>query len=100
MSSVRGRAVKTGGVATEPAGYSVRTDQALATRPAYASPGGGTSFTPVGVAPAVGGGGGHPLLDFSGVTGWRLVFTAAALFYLGFWFFTISRGGIVGGIRP
>ena|SRR5215469_5800902 len=99
MSSTRGRAVKLGGMATEPAGFNQRTDQALNTRPAYQSPGGGTQFAPAGVASAVGGAAGHPFLDFSGVTGWRLVFTLAAAFYLGFWFITLRGGGISGGIR-
>lgn len=101
MSSSRGRTLKLGGVAHDPAGASGRTEgptNAPQVRTAYQSPGGGTQFRPTGQA--VGGpGGGHPFLDFSGVTGWRLAFTLAAAFYLGFWFVSLHRGGISGGVR-
>lgn len=103
MSSSRGRTLKLGGMATEPAGFSTRTaaDQQAAPilRPAYQSPGGGTQFRPSGGAPIGGGSDGHPLLDFSGVTGWRLLFTIAAAAYLGFWFVSLGRGGLSGGVR-
>lgn len=99
MSSSRGRTLKPGGMATEPSGFSTRTEQSPPIlRPAYRSPTGGTQFGVGGGAdlPVVGG---HPLLDFSSVTGWRLVFTLAAAFYLGFWFVSLRGGGISGGVR-
>ena len=99
MSGTRGRALKVGGVVTEPAGYSTRTEGSPPIlRPSYASPGGGTQFRAEGGPGLSGPGGGHPLLDFSGVTGWRLLFTLAAAAYLGFWFVSL-RGGISGGVR-
>lgn len=102
MSSTRGRTLKLGGFAAD-AGGSARTEpgpgNAPITRPAYRSPGGGTQFSVAGSAPPQGGPSSHPLLDFSGVTGWRLVFTLAAAAYLGFWFVSLTRGGISGGVR-
>lgn len=100
MSSSRGRTLKFGGMATEAAGFNGRTEASPPIlRPAYRSPGGGTQLQAGGAAVGVGGPGGHPLLDFSGVTGWRLLFTVAALGYLGFWFVSVSGGGLRGGVR-
>ena len=100
MSSSRGRGVKLGGIATEPAGFSTRTEQSPPIlRPAYRSPGGGTQLQAGGAPLAQGGSSGHPLLDFSGVTGWRLAFTLAAAAYLGFWFISLGGGRVSGGVR-
>lgn len=98
MSSIRGRAIKVGGVATEAAGFSARTesDGAAGTpilRPAYRSAQGVSQPT----AP-LGGGSGVSLLDLSGVPAWRMIAVAAALLWLGFVFVSF-RGGISGGVR-
>jgi hypothetical protein len=98
VSSIRGRVIRGGGVATD-AGASGRTEgpgNAPITRPAYRVANG--QFQPAGVA-AAGGAGGHPLLDLSTVAGWRLVWVVAAAAYLGFWFITLGRGGVSGGVR-
>lgn len=99
MSSTRGRVVKQGGVATEPAGFSTRTEtqgQQPITRRAYRVANG--QFQPAGVGgPA--GVLGHPLLDFSTVSGWRLLVVAGALLYVGVFHFSIVSRGISAGVR-
>lgn len=99
MSSTRGRVVKQGGVATEPAGFSTRTEtqgQQPITRPAYRVANG--QFQPAGVGgPA--GLSSHPLLDLSSVSGWRLVMVGLALLYVGIFHFSIVSRGISAGVR-
>jgi len=105
MSTIRGRAVKVGGVAVEPAGFSSRTEglgQSAITRPAYRSAASG-QIQPAGIASGQGGGpymGGmsHPLLDLSSVAGWRLVAVAVAVVYI--WGFHVSLGGLRVGAGP
>lgn len=97
MSSTRGRVVRQGGVQVETAGFSTRTEgpsNAPITRPAYRVSNG--QMQPAGVG---GAGLGHPLLDFSTVSGWRLVAVAAALLYVGVFHFSIVSRGISGGVR-
>jgi hypothetical protein len=63
------------------------------TRPAF-------RITQGQIQPAgVGGGGGHPLLDLTSVSGWRLVAVVAALFYIGVFHLSVGRGGISGGVK-
>lgn len=99
MSGVRGRVIKYGGMARDPQGAGQRTagpPEAPITRPAYqVSPGGQTQVQ--GVASR--GGPGTPLLDLSSVSGWRIVWALVAAAYLGFWFVSLSRGGLSAGVR-
>lgn len=97
MSSIRGRVIRPGGMATDPQGATARTEpgagNAPITRPAYRVSQGVSQ--PAGVG---GASGPHPLLDFSGIPAWRLVAVVASLLWLGFVYINL-RGGISGGIR-
>lgn len=86
-------------MAVDPQGATARTEgppNAPITRPAFRTAPGGTQFSPAGVG---GGGNGHPLLDLSSVSFWRLAITAAAVLWLGIVWVQIGRGGISGGVR-
>lgn len=78
MSTIRGRAIKVGGVATQAAGAAPRTDSSGVTRPAFTiqagirKPTGGPGYL---VGPTT-------LLDPSSVAFWRLVAVAAAVAYV------------------
>jgi hypothetical protein len=104
VSSIRGRVVKHGGMATDYQGATSRTESGPGnlpiTRPAYRVSQGVSQPAGVGGANLAGyAGGGHPLVDFSGVTGWRTLFAVAALFWLGFVAISLGRGGVAGGVR-
>lgn len=93
MSTIRGRAIKVGGIATEPAGFSTRTGGAddSVTRQAYQSAAG--QIQPLSNLTL-----GHPLLDLSQVGTWRLLAVAAAAAYvIGF---HVSLGRFKLGLGP
>lgn len=90
MSTIRGRAVKVGGVATQPQGAEGRTTAAQITRPAFT----------IGPGPGqpMGGASGGGLLDLSTVGAWRLIAVGVAFAYvIGF---HVSAGKIRLGIGP
>lgn len=92
MSTIRGRAIKVGGVETDAAGFAARTDQNRLTRPAYRITAGQIQPVP-GVL-----GIGHPLLDLSTVGSWRLIAVAVAIAYVIGFHVTLGRARI--GIGP
>lgn len=94
MSTIRGRAIKVGGVATQPEGWAARTDSSGVTRPAFTiqagirKPTGGPGYL---VGPGA-------LLDPSSVAFWRLVAVGVAVAYVvGF---HVSLNGFRLGIGP
>ena len=95
MSTIRGRAIKVGGIATEPAGFSTRTgglgDNGL-TRPAYQSAAG--QIQPLSNLDL-----GHPLLDLRGLPARRLAVIGLAAAYVTGFHLTLGRLG-VGLPRP
>jgi hypothetical protein len=95
VSTTRGRVLRPGGMAVDPQGASARTEtgNTAITRPAYRVAQG--EFQPAGVG---GPAGGHPLLDLSSVSGWRVLAVVAALFYIGVFHVTLGRGGVRAGV--
>jgi hypothetical protein len=97
MSSVRGRVIRGGGMATDQgatARYESGPGNQPITRPAYRVSQGVSQPVGVGGADAP-----HALLDLSGVPFWRTVFAVAALAWLGFVYINLGRGGLSGGVR-
>jgi len=98
MSTIRGRALKFGGMATEPAGFSIRTSSGggvggdqntLLNRPAYQSPQ-GTFFSPAGAAAGALPGGLGSLLDLRGITSRRIFWVLVAAAYIGVFHITLD----------
>jgi hypothetical protein len=96
-STIRGRAIKVGGVATQPAGYAGRTSpQTNATRPAYTIQAGFRK--PTGGAGFATNAGRSNLFDPTSVAFWRLVAVALAVAYVvGF---HVSLNGVRLGLGP
>lgn len=92
MSSIRGRAIKVGGVETDAAGFASRVDRNNLTRPAYRITAGQVQPVPGILGP------GHPLLDLSQVSSWRLIAVAVAVAYIVGFHVTIGRARV--GIGP
>lgn len=94
MSTIRGRAIKVGGVAYQVGGADGRQDSNQVVRPAFKITAG--IKEPTGV-PGIGGA--HAaLFDLSGVTAWRLIAVGLALAYVvGF---HVSAGKLRLGIGP
>lgn len=91
MSSIRGRAIKVGGVAAQD-GAEGRSDNNLLTRPAYRITSGQFQPIPSMLGP------GHPLFDLSTPGAWRLVAVAVAVAYvIGF---HVTAGRVRLGIGP
>ena len=94
MSSTRGRVVKQGGIAFQPQGAAPRTTDMGITRPAFT--------ISAGIRQPVGGPGyltlGHPLLDLSGVSAWRLIAVGVAIAYVVGFHVTLGRTRL--GIGP
>jgi len=89
MSSIRGRAISVGGMAT--------TEGASAGRPAATRP--GYRITAGQMQPIPGSLGlGHPLLDLSSVGAWRLIAVGLALAYVIGFHVTLGRARV--GIGP
>jgi hypothetical protein len=96
MSTIRGRAVKVGGMVAD-AGATARTDASQVVRPAFRFSAGWRQP----VAPpstGLGGASGHPLFDVNSVTFWRHVIAALAFAYIvGF---HVSLNGFKLGVGP
>jgi hypothetical protein len=92
VSTVRGRAIKVGGVETDAAGFAARTDKNNLTRPAYRITAGQIQPIPATLGP------GHPLLDLSEVGSWRLIAVALAVAYVVGFHITLGRARL--GIGP
>lgn len=86
MSSMRGRVVKQGGVAWQPAGAAPRTSDLGIVRPAFVVQGGRTRPTYGGF-----GGAAASLFDLSSVASWRLIAVGIAVAYVVGFHVTIGR---------
>ena len=87
MSTIRGRAIKVGGVAFQD-GAAPRTNDLGVVRPAFA--------IHAGIRQPIGGGSsgfslGHPLLDLSSVSAWRLIAVGLAFAYVVGFHVTLGR---------
>lgn len=92
MSSIRGRAIKVGGVETQTVGAASRVDRNNLTRPAYRITAGQVQPIPGYLGP------GHPLLDLTQVGAWRLIIVGLAVAYIVGFHLTLGRARI--GIGP
>lgn len=89
-----GRVLRAGGMQTEPAGYSVRTEgNPPILRPGYVVSQGTIMPSGTGGAGPVGA---STLLDLSTVSAWRLIAVAAAIAYI--WGFHVSLGRVRVGV--
>jgi hypothetical protein len=87
LGTIRGRAVKVGGVAFQQ-GAAPRTNELGVVRPAFA--------INAGIRQPLGGAGagfslGHPLLDLGSVSGWRMVAVGLAFLYVVGFHVTLGR---------
>jgi hypothetical protein len=90
MPTIRGRAIKVGGMATDGQGATARVDPvSQQTRPAFRSA--AQIFQPTGGAGGRGFGAVGPLLDPSTVAFWRLLAVALALAYIIGFHVTLGR---------
>lgn len=92
MATIRGRAIKVGGVATDVGGASGRADSNNLTRPAYRVTAG--QFQPIPSRLGIG----HELFDLSQVGSWRLIAVAVAVAYVVGFHITAGRARL--GIGP